>query len=371
MKIKVVFFCENKKYISRLLEYYENNFERFDRFDLHLFSEQELVLPYLEDNSPDVILAEEGKLDFSNYEKSICIYLVNDNSIDKINEVKAIGKYQKPENIFASIFSVYADNSGNNGKIYSLSNDSALVYAFQNVSGGSGNSTAAMAFAIAHARLGKKVLYLNLELTGSIDDVFTSDLEDDFGNILFTVKKSIGSAVKKKSDSDGAKNGGNSGNLGMKLLTSIAQDFSGVFFIKTCKAIPNMLEMKTKELEQLLHVLKYNCGFDIIVIDKEAGLSEQDSVIREYASRLIFVLEATIISQKKYLKYVSGLALMNKEYQSDISPKMKLIFNKYENTQKIFDSIQEEIVGGVPFIKQPGYREIVYTVSQMKVLETI
>lgn len=368
MKIKVVFYCENKKYINRILEYYENNFERLDRFDLHLFSERELVLSYLENNYSDVILAEEGKLDFSDYEKSICMYLVDDNSIGEINKVKAIGKYQKPEKIFTSIFSEYAAKSSDSGKIYSISNGSALVYAFQNVSGGSGNSAAAMAFAITQAKLGKKVLYLNLELTGSIDDVFSSDIDDDFGNVLFTLKKTLVSSPKKKSDDS---EGRNDGNLAIKILASTAQDYSGVCFIKTCRTIPNMLEMNAKELDLLLQVIKYNCGYDVVVVDKGAGLSETDRVIREYASRLVFVSEATEISQKRYLKYVNGLALMDKEYQSDIRPKIRLLFNKYENTQEISDSIQEEIIGGIPLFKKSDYKEIVYAISKMEVLKTI
>lgn len=368
MKIKVVFYCENKKYIARVLEYYENNFERLDRFDLHLFSERDLVLSYLENNYTDVILAEEGKMDFTDYKKSICMYLVDDNSIGEINKVKAIGKYQKPEKIFTSIFSEYAAKSEDSGKVFSFSNDSALVYAFQNVSGGSGNSTVAMAFAIAQAKLGKKVLYLNLELAGSIDDVFSSDIDDDFGNVLFTLKKNLVSSLKKKSDDNEGKM---DGNLAIKILASTAQDYTGVHFIKTCKTIPNILEMNAKELDLLLQVLKYNCGYDVVVVDKGASLSELDRVIREYASRLVFVSEATEISQKRYMKYVNGLALMDKEYQSEIRPKMKLLFNKFENTQKIFDSIQEEIVGGVPSIKQSGYKETVYAVSKMKVLEII
>lgn len=353
MKIKVVLCSGNKKYIGRLLEYYEIHHEQLDKYDLHLFSDSQLAKEFLSDNGADVLLVEEkSQIDLLEYPRAIGAYLVDDNSIDQLNETKAIGKYQKAENLFNSIFSLYAEKSEKRGKIYTLSSDNAKVYLFQNVAGGSGNSTVAMAFAICHAQAGKKVLYLNLELAGNIDGILQADGEDDFGDILYVVKK-------------------NSGNLAMKLIASTVQDQTGVYFIKPSKNVPNLLEMDEKDMELLLSTLKQECDYDIVVVDRPAGLSEYDRIARTHASRMIFVLEATEMSQKKYLRYISGLKLLEPDYSTDIMPRIAVLFNQFEDTQAISREIAEEIVGGIPVIKNMNTLDLVYEVSQMKLLRNI
>lgn len=352
MKIKVVLCTENKKYVSRLLGYYESHYERLDSFDIHMFSDMELAEDYLKSHEIDVLLVDENSpLELSDYEDILGVYLVEDNSVDTLNGRKAIGKYQKADAFFKAIFSYYAEKN-EAGREYRFSEEPARVYLFQNAGGGTGCTTMSMAYANAQAAEGKKVLYLNLELMGCVEHVYHAEDETDFGDILYMVKR-------------------NSSNLAMKLIASMAQDHTGVSFIKPSKNIPDILELTATDMEILLSTLKQSCSFDVIVVDKAPGLSALDRVSMDQASGIIFVLEASEISQRKFNRFVSGLELLDEHNKSRYASKIKIIFNKYRNAQEISPDISYEILGGIPFYENLGMTEIVRSISQMKLLRKL
>lgn len=352
MKIRVVLCTENKKYVSRLLGYYESHFNQLDSFDIHMFSDMGLAEEYLKSHEIDVLLVDENSsLELNDYADIIGIYLVDDSSVDTLNGRKAVGKYQKADSLFKAIFSYYAEKN-QTGKEYRFSETPAKVYLFQNAGGGTGCTTVSMAYANALAEEGKKVLYLNLELMGCVRHIYHAEDGTDFGDILYMVKR-------------------NPDNLAMRLMSAITQDHTGVSFIKPSRNIPDMLELTNMDMEVLLSVLKKSCNFDVIIIDKSTGLSELDRVCMDQASCITFVLEASEISQKKFARYVSGLKLLDEHNKSGYGPKVKIMFNKYRENQQISSDISFEILGGIPFYENTGMKEIVHRISHMKLLKKL
>lgn len=352
MKIRVVLCTPDKKYLIRLQRYYESHYDKLDSFDIHMFSDEDLMEEYIQNHDVDILLTDEkSEIDISLYDDLLCGYLVEDNSVETLYGKKAIGKYQKADNLFKEIFSFYADNN-EAGKEYSFSSEPAKIYLFQNAGGGTGCTTVAMAYACAMAKKGKKVLYMNLELAGYLDHVFRSEKGMDFGEMLYLVKR-------------------NPGNLAMKLLAAITQDQSGVYFIKPSRNIPDMLEIKAQDMEILISTLKYSCDFEAIVIDKEAGLSEVDKTAAEHASDILFVLEASEICQYKFLRYMGGMKLMEEGSKNRTVSKVKIIFNKYRDNQQIFQGMDFEILGGIPYYHDMFMPEIIKNISRMQLLEKL
>ena len=352
MKIRVVLCTPNKKYPVRLQRYYESHYDKLEAFDLHMFSDENLMEDYLQNHDADVLLVDEkSEIDISLYDNILCAYLVEDNSVDTFHGKNAIGKYQKVNMLFKEIFSFYADNN-KAGKEYCFSSEQAKIYLFQNAGGGNGCTTVAMAYACAMAEKSKKVLYLNLELSGYVDHVFQAEKEIDFGDVLYMVKR-------------------NPENLAMKLMAAVTQDQSGVYFIKPSRNIPDMLEAGVQDMELLISTLERSCDFEIIVIDKAAGLSEIDKAVAGYASDIFFVLEATEISQHKFLRYVSSMKLMEEGAKNKSVSKIKIIFNKYKNSQQIFSDVNFEILGGIPYYDDMSMSEIIKNVSRMQLMEKL
>ena len=236
MKIRVVVCLKNDKHIQRIMEYYENHYEKLEHFDLHMFSEYDLTKEYIQTHNLDIFLLDiKAKCEEPVKGKFLFAYLSEEKSLDMYEGEKAICKYQKAETLFQELFSSFAESLEN--KQYKFSSDSAKIYLFQNAGGGSGCTTVAMACAFAFAEQKKKVLYLNLEQTATLDEVFTSEGNSDFGDVIYAVK----------SDSD---------NQVVKILSCITQDKSGVFFIKPCRNILDREEITEEDMSLLISMQK-------------------------------------------------------------------------------------------------------------------
>ena len=129
-----------------------------------------------------------------------------------------------------------------------------------------------------------------------------------------------------------------------------------------------MLEAGAQDVELLISTLKRSCDFEIIVIDKAAGFSELDKAAAEQASDIFFVLEATEISQYKFMRYISGMRLLDEDSKNRNVSKIKIIFNKYQDNRQIFPDLEFEILGGIPYYNNMQMREIIKNISRIQLL---
>lgn len=351
MKIRVVVCLKNDKHIQRIMEYYENHYEKLDHFDLHMFSEYNLAKEYIQTHNLDIFLLDtKAKCEEPVKGKFLFAYLSEEKSLDMYEGEKAICKYQKAETLFQELFSFFAESLEN--KQYKFSSDSAKIYLFQNAGGGSGCTTVAMACACAFAEQKKKVLYLNLEQTATLDEVFVSEGNSDFGDVIYAVK----------SDSD---------NQVVKILSCITQDKSGVFFIKPCRNILDREEITEEDMSLLISILRDSCDFEAIIIDKEFSLHRQNLEIMELADSITFVLEAKETCQKKFNQIADALLILEEQTDINFTDKTAVIFNKYNESQNIILNPGWKIKGGFPEYEHIGKRQIVQYISKMKAMKSL
>ena len=110
MKIRTVICVKNEKYINSFLRYYETHYNELSMFDIHVFSDFTLAQQHIAANLTDFLLLDEDfGIQLPVQGCSFCAYLVNDNAVDTVQDVKAIGKYQKVDNIFKTVLSCYAE----------------------------------------------------------------------------------------------------------------------------------------------------------------------------------------------------------------------------------------------------------------------
>ena len=67
-------------------------------------------------------------------------------------------------------------------------NDKSSVVIFTSPCGGVGTSTVAAACAIAHANMGKRVFYLNLEQCGTTDVFFQAEGNATMSDVIYSLK---------------------------------------------------------------------------------------------------------------------------------------------------------------------------------------
>ena len=349
MKIKIVVYTKDKKYIEKISEYYQFHHDKLEMYDVHLFSSQEKTEQYLAQNPVDVILADEqSNTLLSKCEDVLCAYLTGDNAINSVNGVKAIGKYQKIENIFKEIFAYFVEES-KTGAEYSFSKKRAKMVLFYHSAGGVGCTTIAVACAMALAEKEKKVLYFNMELAGVTEAYFQEEQKKDFSEVIYAVKSG-------------------SNNLAMKVLSCVASDRSHVQFFKSSQNIPDMLELSAADMELLLDTLASSCDFDYVVIDTDTGIDEKIQIMMQYVESIVFVLEANDVSQKKYERCMKGLHLLDTLNKTKHTSKIKVLYNKYHETQRVqVDST--EVLGGIPDYGNLSAGDIAMAMSKMAVFE--
>lgn len=350
MKIRVVMCLKNEKYMSRILDYYENHYEKLERFDIHMFSSYDLAREYTETHTLDIFLMDDKykdiELPMGNF---LCVYLTEENSLDTLNGIKAISKYQKAEMLFGELFSFFAESVED--RQYKFTSDNAKLNLFQSSSGGSGCTAVSIAYACALAEQGKKVLYLNLENVPEQDVIFKGEGENDFSEVIYAVKSG-------------------SSNLAMKILSCMSQDKSGVYFIKSCKNILNMDEITPEDMKMLISTLKESCDFEYIVVDKDFGVGLRDVEVMKQAEKITFIVEANSMSQRKLVCITEALKIIDSQLQTDISERISIIFNKYKENQQIFLEGNCKILGGFPEYENKEIQQVVYYLSKMKMLKT-
>lgn len=353
MKIKVVIYSDDKKYIEKLLQYYELHQETLDMYDIHVFSNQEKLISYLESNQVDVLLSDEKSgMELTGYTNLLCAYLAGDNSVRSVNGIPAIGKYQKADNIFRDIFNCFAEKN-QTGVEYSFSNSDVKTRTlmFYHAAGGTGCSTVAAAYAMYLASNGKKVFYLNLELTGASETFFKAEGKKNFSEVIYSLKS-------------------RNENFPMKLMTCAVTDRRGVSFVNSSTSSPDMLELTSEDTALLLDALKHSCDFEYLIIDTDPGMDDKIRTVMEHADTVLFVAEATEACRIKYDRCINGLRLLDSLNKTKYASKVKVIYNKYKEFQEI-QMGAAEIVGGIPVYENMSAEDIAAAISGIKIFENI
>ena len=107
-KIHVVIGEQDEQFLVHLVNIMENGFKEY--IEAHCFSKPEFYLKYVRNNGGDVFLVDEnfgvgaGELGQEN-----CGYLCDSNDEPVLKGYKTVGKYQRPNAIYAQIMDIYAN----------------------------------------------------------------------------------------------------------------------------------------------------------------------------------------------------------------------------------------------------------------------
>lgn len=317
MKIRVGLYDQDVRYVDKLVNYFNVHYS--DSLEMHTFSKIDAILEQIKKRRLDLLLIDPDCVEesFSVPQSVGMAYLSESAGIDTIRGKKTICKYQKAELIYKEILNLYSELD----KQISIKawKGNCDLHLFIGASGGVGTSTIAAACARNLADNGKKVLYLNLESNGIVDEFFKGELNQGLSDILYAIKS-------------------NHSNLIMKLTSMVNKDPSGVNFLRPFAVSLDEEEMTAEELETLIDTLVSTGDFDSMVVDMDSAATGKRNLVANRANNIFVVASGLPISNRKLAKRLQEFNLIDERDDTRMFPHVQVIYNRFGSGSVLADT---------------------------------
>ncbi len=347
MKIKLAILEADRNYLKRIVGAFSTEYA--DRLEVYSFTDDNDIYKKLNDSRIEVFLA--GDL-FEIDVKKLPVrcgfaYFVNSPDIESVRNQRTICKYQKVDLIYRQILELYSEKA-DGIRTTGGEEGNAKFIAFQPVSGGCGASTMAAACALYLAKLGKRVLYLNLEELGSSTAFFSAEGSSDMSDLIYALKS-------------------RKGNFTLKLESCLRQDPQGVSFFAPSKEALDMLELNTDDKKQLLKELRLSRLFDYVILDQDFSLQKEALALLEAVHTVIWIGDGTPISNGKVERAFRALTIREEQGADPLINRLALIHCQFSNKTGQVSDCGIKVLGGIPRFSNASTRQIMEQTAAMTV----
>ncbi len=331
MKIKLAMLESDPNYLKRVVPIFNNKYA--NELEVYSFTDVDAAMGCLAEKNINVFLASSTfKINFGDIPKKCGFaYLVESLDIDRIDNRKAICKYQKAELIYKQVLSIYSEQVPNITGVANVENGSMKTIVFSSPCGGVGTSTVAAACSIFLANAGYRVLFLNAGVFGSADLFFSCDGQFDFSDVIYAVKS-------------------NKTNRALKLQSTVKQDTSGVYYYSSVKVPLDMMEMQKDDYITLQNELKLLGSYDYVVLDIDFPKSVDDLKFFEFCNSVVLVSDASETADDKMERMLRGIQILDGDAEIPLQPRMSLILNKAAVNALLQYEIR--VLGSIPTYQQ-------------------
>lgn len=352
MKVKIALLERDKSYLTRIVSTFGTKYA--DKLEVYSFTDPEVALSTLNSAKIDLLLASDAfSIDLTKLPNRCAFaYLVDSMGIDMLNDQRAICKFQRADLIYKQILSIYSEKASSIIGV-NLTGDESVVLLFASPSGGVGSSTMAAGYAMRLAKMGKKVLYLNLETFGASEVFFHGEGQFDMSDIIFALK-------------------GKKANLSLKLESCVKQDPCGVYYYTEPKVALDLMELSVEDSIRLLSELKLTGDYHYIVIDSPFGLDKERLKLYRQARSIVLVGNGSVESNKKIERAYEALVILEASADAPLTNRTAFVYNKVSS--KGAQQINAEglkILGGAPRYSGVNVRQIVEQLATMDMLDAI
>jgi MinD-like ATPase involved in chromosome partitioning or flagellar assembly len=309
-KIRLILADTDERYLNRLSDYIA--FHYADQFEISIFTEPKILPEFVASNHFHCMLATYEFLEGleATDTRAAFLLLYDGGSLPDKYEGKVVSKYQNVEQIIREIKTASADKIG---YVPSGQTDGRMkLYLAESIAGGTGTTTIAIAFSRFLVRRGLRVLYLNLETNGSVENIFGQEPGHDFSDVLYLLKSQ-------------------KGNLELKIDGIVHKDAAGVDYIEPCRMAMDLQSLKEADMELLLEVLEQGGRYDYVIIDREFGLTEADFALRRKVHRLLYVSSGLPTPNRKFEKAKTALSMYSEKSGAALEEKVLFVYNQYSN----------------------------------------
>ena len=347
MKIRVGLYDQDTRYINKLVNYFNVHYS--ESLEMHTFSSIDAIFEQIKKHRLDLLLIDPESVEesFSVPQSVGMAYFSTNAGIDTIRGKKTICKFQKSELIYKEILNLYSELDKNVSiKAWKGNCD---IHLFIGASGGVGTSTIAAACARNLAENGRKILYLNLESTGIVDEFFKGEMNYGLSDILYAIKS-------------------NHSNLILKLTSMVDKDPCGVNFLRPFAVSLDEEEMTAEDLETLIDTLISTGNFDSMVIDMDSVATEKRNLVANRADNIFLITSGLPISNRKLAKKLQEFNLIDERDDSRLFPHVQVMYNRFgSGSVRANTEFGETVFGTVNNYKDSSKRDY----SPRKLIEVI
>ncbi|MCL1917786.1 MAG: chromosome partitioning protein ParA [Peptococcaceae bacterium] len=359
MKVKLAILESDKNYLNRIATVFTNKFA--DKLEIYSYADENIAMSSLHSSKIDVFIScTDFDIDIKGIPQGCGFaYLVDTPNTGMHKEQKAIFKFQKAESIYREILSILNQAAGAAGAAGNAGGadrgdgtGETKIIGFVSASGGAGSSTLAAACAMAIARKGRSVLYLNIEAFGTSNIFFKGQGQFDFGDVLYAIKN-------------------NKPSLALKLESTVKQDECGVYFYDPAQIALDVTGMSTGEFEHLLN-LTIEAQYNYIIMDMDFSPHETCIDKLKHMQQLVFVSDGSEIANAKLKKAVAALMTLDVQNRTSLCHCVAMIYNKFDSqTSQVIEDPMVTVLGGVSKHEQMTARQVVEKIADMSLFDRL
>jgi MinD-like ATPase involved in chromosome partitioning or flagellar assembly len=352
MKVKLAILESDKNYLNRIMAVFTNKFA--DKIEVYSFADEDIAMSSLHSSKIDVFIAcTDFDIDVKGIpERCGFAYLVDAPDTKTHKGQKAICRFQKADLIYREILDIMDEVTDNVSGVRADGRVETKIIGFVSASGGVGSSTLAAACAMAMARKGLRVLYLNIEAFSTSNVFFSGQGQFGFSDVLYALKS-------------------NKPNLALKLESAVKQDECGVYFYDPPQMALDVAEMSVGEFEQLLN-LTMAARYGYIVIDMDFSLQASCMEKLKHMQQLVFVSDGSEIANAKFKQALAALMTLDVQNRSSLCRRMAMIYNGFNSQMgQVVEDPMMSVLGGIPQHERATARQIMEKISAMPLFDQL
>lgn len=352
MKIKTVIVDEDRRYLKRLIDYFSLDYG--DRIALSVFSEQEKAMEYLKEHDVNIFLiSEKIEFDVNKLPESVSVgILVENPSISSINDVPALCKYQKVEDIYKQIVERYSENVKDDISISVNENSSCKQIAFVSCGNAAGATTLSIAFSAFLVSKGHSVCYLNLEKFNSQDAYFKTEKAGGFSDLLYTVKS-------------------NKGNLVLKMESLLRTDISGIRYIDSPAHPMDLWECTAENIAVILKTIRDVSKCEYLVVDMDLTSKSYFMEVLKASNCILLPNDGSTSGNAKLTGFLQLINVMEEQVNYPLHTKMRVIYNRFSRKTCKMVELDIKEIGGQPPIAHEDFTTVIRMLSKEAIMNTI
>lgn len=354
MKVRLFLLSADERYITKLSNAIELAYA--DKIELSVFTQASNACTAAGREGADILLVDEAFQDceFSLSKMTELVYFTGSRAIGRVNGYRTVCKYQMVSEIYHDIMDIYAEKIAKTAvTLKSDGKPGRKLITFFPAAGGVGTSVAAASCARYLSARGEKVLYLNLEMSGSADLYFAAEGSFNFSRVLYALAMDGNTA-------------------GLKIEGALKQDISGVYFYSSCDTALDMLELNSVRLEQLFEKLGAISLFDWIVIDADFAFSEETYQQMERSYLTVFVTSGSEAANQKLARLLQGLEIIAQQRETLQMNRVALLYNRFSSkTGTPLTGTPYKTLGQLNRIENASTAELLQLISKSSVFEGV
>lgn len=222
------------------------------------------------------------------------------------------------------------------------------VILFTSAAGGTGTTTAAIAFSMYCAKKKWKPVYLNFEAVSGIGSFFS-------GEGLYGLDECLSSIRNNRYD------------FHVLMKDALRQDLSGVRYLQPCRVPQDMLSITGEDIAGLCSQLQKESQVGLLILDLKLDASMNLVLPALICQKIVLVTNGEQIANQKTGEWLNILPAITNMSPIEVQEKTLLLYNRYrQNAGQVMKDLSIGKLGGINLRKEDEPEILAETLSKLE-----